>query len=100
MRNPNMHTKQRRERHAANMPNITMMYPYTWLHPNKPPKGMMQPNKQVALKTNKQQTHKGNKTNTCQRPRSKQTSMDPNMNTRKRANKAQTCIKELIQTLY
>ena len=40
MRNPNMHTKQRRERHAANMLNITKMYPYTWLHPNKPPKGM------------------------------------------------------------
>ena len=62
-------------------------------------RGWMQPNKQVALKTNKQQTHKGNKTNTWQRPKSKQTSMDPNMNTRKRANKAQTCIKELIQTL-
>ena len=84
----------------ASKPNIMKMCPHIWLHPNKPPKGWMQPNKQVVPKINKQQTHKGNKTNTCQRPRSKQTSMDPNMNTRKRANKAQTCIKELIQTLY
>ena len=94
-----MHTKQRRERHAANMPNITKMYPTHGYIQTNHQRGWMQPNKQVALKTNKQETHKGNKTNIWQRPRSKKTSMDPNVNTKERANKVQTCIKELIQTL-
>jgi len=35
-----------------------------------------------------------------QETNSKHTSMDPNINTWKRANKAQIYIKELIQTLY
>ena len=42
-------------------------------------RGKMLPNKQVAPKTNKQQTHKGKIYKNMARPRSKQTSMDPNI---------------------
>ena len=61
--------------------------------------GCNQTNKR-ALKTNKHKPTKGKQTRTWQRPRSKQTSMDLKEKAWKRANKAQKCKKELIQTLY
>jgi len=54
----------------------------------------------VAPKTNKHKPMKGKQTRTWQRPRFKQTSIDPNINTSKREKKAQTYIEEPIQTLY
>ena len=70
------------------------------MHPNKPPNGWMQPNKQVNPKgqqiTNPQRE---NKQEHDKEPRPKQTSMDLKQKAWKRANKAQTCIQELIKTL-
>ena len=60
----------------------------------------MQPNKQEGPKDQQAQPTKGKQTRTWQRPRSKQTSMDLKEKPWKRANKAQKCKKELIQTLY
>ena len=55
----------------------------------------MQPNKQVVPKTNKHKPTKGKETRTCQRPKSKQASMD----LKQEANKTNTFTKELTQTL-
>ena len=54
------------------------MHSQTWLHPNKPPKGNIcyQTSKWPQIPTSDKPT-KGKQTRTWQRPRSKQTSMDP-----------------------
>ena len=66
----------------ASKPNITKMYSQAWLHPNKPPKGVdaTKQSKWPQRPTSNKYT-KGKQARTKQMPRSKQTSMDPNINT-------------------
>jgi len=49
------------EGYCIEQTNIMEMCSQKWLHPNKPQEGWMQPNKQVALKTNKHKPTEGTK---------------------------------------
>ena len=77
------------------------MCPHTWLHPSKPPKGTYA-TKQISGPKGQQarNPHTENKQEHGKEPRSKQTSMDLRQKAWTRANKGQTCTKELIQTFY
>ena len=93
--------KQKERKASHKQANITKMYSHTWSHPNKPPKGM-DATKQIVWpqrltstnpqRENKQEHGKG-------LDLSKQAWIQT-QKAWKRANKAQTCKNELIQTLY